>query len=45
MHGERMSRRDFLVRMLGLGGIAATSLAVSGCGGGEDDGGEEEDDD
>ena len=45
MHGERMDRREFLVRVLGLGGIAAASLAVAGCGGGEDDEeGEEEDD-
>jgi hypothetical protein len=43
MHGERMDRREFLVRVLGLGGIAAVSLAVVGCGGGEDD--EEEEDD
>jgi hypothetical protein len=43
MRSERMNRREFPVRMLGLGGIAAASLAVVGCGGGEDD--EEEDDD
>jgi hypothetical protein len=44
MHGERMDRREFLVRVLGLGGIAAASLAVAGCGGDEDDEEEEEDD-
>ena len=46
MQGERMNRREFLVRVLGLGGIAAASLAVAGCGGGEDDDeeGEEEED-
>ena len=44
MHSERMDRREFLVRVLGLGGIAAASLAVAGCGGGEDDEEEEEDD-
>jgi hypothetical protein len=44
MHGERMDRREFLVRVLGLGGIAAASLAVVGCGGGEDDEEEEDDD-
>jgi hypothetical protein len=43
MHGERMNRREFLLRMLGLGEIAAASLAVASCGGGEDD--EEEGDD
>jgi hypothetical protein len=42
MHGERMNRREFLVRVLGLGGIVAASLAVAGCGGGEDDDEEEE---
>jgi hypothetical protein len=45
MQGERMNRREFLVRVLGLGGIAAASLAVAGCGGGEDDEGEGEEDD
>ena len=45
MQGERMNRREFLVRVFGLGGIAAASLAVAGCGGGEDDDEEEEDDD
>jgi hypothetical protein len=44
MHGERMNRREFLVRVLGLGGITVASLAVAGCGGGEDDDEEEEDD-
>ena len=42
MQGERMNRREFLVRTLGLSGIAAASLAVAGCGGGEDDDDEEE---
>jgi hypothetical protein len=45
MQGERMNRREFLVRMLGLGGIASASLAVAGCGGGEDDDDEEEEED
>ena len=45
MQGERMNRREFLVRMLGLGGIAAASLTVAGCGGGEDDDDEEEEED
>jgi hypothetical protein len=45
MQGERINRREFLVRVLGLGGIAAASLAVAGCGGGEDDDEEEEEDD
>ena len=44
MQGEPMNRREFLLRVLGLGGIVAASLAVAGCGGGEDDEEEEEDD-
>jgi hypothetical protein len=44
MNGEQMNRREFLVRVLGLGGIAAASLTVAGCGGDEDDEEEEEDD-
>ena len=44
MHGERMNRKEFLVRVLGLGGLVAASLAIAGCGGGEDDEDEEEDD-
>jgi hypothetical protein len=43
MHGERMDRREFLARILGLVGIGTASLAVVGCGGEDDD--EEEDDD
>jgi hypothetical protein len=43
MHGDRMDRREFLARVFGMGGIAAASLAIAGCGGGEDD--EEEEDD
>jgi hypothetical protein len=45
MQGERMNRKEFLVRVLGLGGIASASLAVAGCGGGEDDDDEEEEED
>ena len=37
MEGERMNRREFLVRVLGLGGIAAASPQLAGCGGGEDE--------
>jgi len=42
MNGERMDRREFLLKVLGLGGIATTFLAAAGCGGEEDD---DEDDD
>ena len=42
MSGEQMDRREFLSRVLGLGGIAAASLVAAGCGGDDDD---EEDDD
>jgi hypothetical protein len=45
MQGERMNRREFLVRMLGLGGIASASLAVASCGGGEGDDEEEGEED
>lgn len=43
MYGEPMNRREFLARVLGLGGITAASLLAAGCGGEEDD--DEEDDD
>ena len=43
MYGGQMNRREFLVRVLGLSGIAAASLVVAGCGGDDDD--EEDDDD
>ena len=43
MHGERMDRREFLVRALGLVGISAASLVAVGCGGEDDDGDEDED--
>lgn len=43
MRGEQIDRREFLIKVLGLGGIAAASIAAAGCGG-EDDDDEGEDD-
>jgi hypothetical protein len=40
-----MDRREFLLRVLGLGGITVASLAAAGCGGGDDDDEDEGDDD
>jgi hypothetical protein len=37
MSGERMDRREFFAKVLGLGGIAAASLVAAGCGGDDDD--------
>ena len=37
MSGEQMNRREFLVRVLGPGGIAAASLVAAGCGEDDDD--------
>ena len=40
MYGEKMSRGEFLRRVLGMGGVATTALVLAACGGEE-----EEDDD
>ena len=45
MYGEKLSRREFLRRVLGMGGVAITALVLAACGGEEDDEEEEEDDD
>ena len=46
MSGEKLSRRDFLRRVLGMGGVAVAALVLAACVPGEedDDDGEEDDD-
>ncbi len=45
MSGEKLSRRDFLRRVLGMGGVAVAALVLAACVPGEedDDDGEEDD--
>ena len=43
MYGEKMSRGEFLRRVLGMGGVATAALVLAACGGEDDE--EEEDDD
>ena len=45
MYGEKMSRGEFLRRVLGMGGIATAALFLLAACGGEDDDEEEEEDD
>jgi hypothetical protein len=45
VYGEKMSRGEFLRRVLGMGGVAMAALVLAACGGEEDDDEEEEDDD
>ena len=45
MYGEKMSRGEFLRRVLGMGGVAMAALFLAACVPGEDDDEEEEDDD
>ena len=45
MSGERMSRRDFLRRVLGIGGVAITASVPAACVPGEEDDDDEGDDD
>ena len=45
MYGEKMSRGEFLRRVLGMGGVAMAALVLAACGGEDDDEEEEEDDD
>jgi len=45
VYGEKMSRGEFLRRVLGMGGVAMAALVLAACGGEEDDEEEEEDDD
>ena len=44
MYSEKMSRGEFLRRLLGMGGVTLGALVLAACGG-EDDDEEEEDDD
>ena len=44
MYGEKMSRGEFLRRVLGVGGVATAALVLAACGGEEDDEEEEDDD-
>ena len=46
MSGEKLSRRDFLRRVLGMGGVAVAALVLAACVPGEedDDEGDEEED-
>jgi hypothetical protein len=43
VYGEKMSRGEFLRRVLGMGGLATAALVLAACGGEDDE--EEEDDD
>ena len=43
MYSEKMSRGEFLRRVLGMGGVATAALVLAACGGEDDE--EEEDDD
>jgi hypothetical protein len=45
VYGEKMSRGEFLRRVLGVGGVAMAALVLAACGGEGDDEEEEEDDD
>jgi hypothetical protein len=45
VYGEKMSRGEFLRRVLGMGGVAMAALVLAACEGGEDDDEEEEEDD
>ena len=46
MYSEKMSRGEFLRRVLGMGGVTMAALVLAACGGeGDDDEEEEEDDD
>jgi hypothetical protein len=44
VYGEKRSRRDFLRRALGMGGIALATSVIAACVPGEEDDDEEEDD-
>jgi hypothetical protein len=45
VYGEKMSRGEFLRRVLGMGGVAMAALVLAACGGEDDDEEEDEDDD
>jgi hypothetical protein len=44
VYGEKVSRRDFLRRVLGMGGVALAALGLAACVPGEEEDGEEDDD-
>jgi hypothetical protein len=41
--GEKLSRRDFLRRVLGMGGVAVAALVLAACVPGEEEDEEEDD--
>jgi hypothetical protein len=43
--GEKLSRRDFLRRVLGMGGVAVAALVLAACVPGEEDDDDDEEDD
>jgi hypothetical protein len=45
VYSEKMSRGEFLRRVLGMGGVAMAALVLAACGGEDDDDEEEEEDD
>ena len=45
MSGAKLSRRDFLRRVLGMGGVAVAALVLAACVPGEEDEEEDEEDD
>ena len=45
MYGEKLSRRDFLKRALGMGGVAIAASVLAACVPGEEDEDDEEEDD
>ncbi len=42
MSGEKLSRRDFLRRVLGMGGVAVAALVLAACVPGEEEDEEED---
>jgi hypothetical protein len=45
VYGEKLSRRDFLRRVLGIGGVAVAASVLAACVPGEEDDDEDEGDD
>ena len=45
MYGEKLSRRDFLRRVLGIGGVAMAASVLAACVPGEDDDDDEDEGD
>jgi hypothetical protein len=44
VYGEKMSRGEFLRRVLGMGGVAMAALVLAACGGEDDDDDDGDDD-